>query len=145
MKTKNYIFWILFIVDIVFIVISQILLYYGENDYLLDRKFVGEFNTLASTTNFTDGQKEKIIKELTNKMSWKEPGENLDGLLINSLLIFFTIPVFLHIIFFLVLVVYKIKFKNIICLLTFNLLSLISLILPIYYIISLMISFDNCL
>ena len=68
MKTKNYIFWILFIVDIVFIVISQILLYYGENDYLLDRKFVVEFNTLASTTNFTDGQKEKIIKELTNKM-----------------------------------------------------------------------------
>ena len=73
MKAKDYIFWILFIVDIVFIVISQILLYHGENDYLSDRNFVGEFNNLALKTNFTDGQKEKIIKELTNKMEWNEP------------------------------------------------------------------------
>ena len=66
-------------------------------------------------------------------MRWVEPGESNEGLLINALFIVFTIPIFLHIIFFLVLVVYKTKFKNIICLITFNLLSLISLILPIYY------------
>ena len=133
MKIKKFLFGILFLVNLILLIISHILFYSGAYDSLEDRDFVGEFNTLASKTNFTDGQKEKIIKELTNKMSWKEPGENLDGLLINSLLIIFTIPVFLHIIFFLFLVVYKIKFKNIILLITFNLFSLISLILPIYY------------
>jgi len=71
MKIKNYIFWILFIIDVIFIVISQILLFSGENDSLSDRKFVGDFIDLNSKTNFTDGQKEKIIKELTYKMEWK--------------------------------------------------------------------------
>ncbi len=57
MKTKNYIFWILFIVEVVFIVISQILLYYGEKGYLSDREFVSEFNSYAIGNYFTDEQK----------------------------------------------------------------------------------------
>ena len=133
MKIKKFLFLILFLVNLVLLIISHTLFYSRAYDSLEDRDFVGEFNTLASKTNFTEGQKEKIISKLKNKMRWVEPGESNEGLLINALFIVFTIPIFLHIIFFLVLVVYKIKFKNIICLITFNLLSLISLILPIYY------------
>ena len=132
MKIKNYIFWILFIVDIIFIIISQILLFSGEYDYLKDRNFVGEFNTLASTSNFTDGQKEKIIKELTNKMEWNEPRENNDGLIILYHLML-CIPLISHIIFFAALIAYRNNYKNIISLICFFVTSLISLIFPIIF------------
>ena len=132
MKIKNYIFWILFIVDIIFIIISQILLFSGEYDYLKDRNFVGEFNTLASKTNFTDGQKEKIIKELSNKMEWNEPKENMDGIIILYHLMLF-IPLISHIIFFAALIAYRNNYKNIISLICFFVTSLISLIFPIIF------------
>ena len=131
MKIKNDIFWILFIVDIIFIIISQILLFSGEYDYLKDRNFVGEFNTLASKTNFTDGQKEKIIKELTNKMEWNEPRENNDGLIIVYHLML-GIPLISHIIFFAALIVCR-NYKNIISLICFFVTSLISLIFLIIF------------
>ena len=126
MKIKNYIFWILYIVDIIFIIISQILLFSGEYDYLKDRNFVGKFNTLASTTNFTDGQKKKIIEEMTNKMEWEEPRENMDGLIIVYHLML-SIPLIPHIIFFAALIVCR---NNLIkCFFITSLFSLIFLII----------------
>ena len=54
MKFKSYIFTILFLVDVVFIIISQILSYSGLIDTFIDRDFVGNFMSLASYTNFTE-------------------------------------------------------------------------------------------
>ena len=133
MKFKSYIFTILFIVDIVFIIISQILSYYGEIDSLSDRDFVGNFMSLASYTNFTDGQEEKIINELKNKMEWKQPQENMDRMAIffHVLLDMTIIP---HIIFFLLLIIYKTKYKSSKCFIIFiDFTSFISLVLPIVY------------
>ena len=43
---------------------------------------------LAFETNFADGQKDKIINELRNKMQWKEPKTNMDGIFIIAHLYF---------------------------------------------------------
>ncbi len=70
MKAKDYIFIILIIVDVAFIIISQILLYPGENDSLSDRRFVGEFMKLSFETNFADGQKDIKCNGKNLKQIW---------------------------------------------------------------------------
>ena len=65
-------------------------------------------------------------------MQWKEPKTNMDGIFIIAHIIF-CIPQIPHIIFSLVLIVYKIIFKKYIYLIHFSLISLISLIFPIIY------------
>jgi hypothetical protein len=133
MKIKKNILFILLAIDLILIIISQNLLYLGENDSLSDRGFVGNFETLALKTNLTDGQKEKIIKEFQNKIIWEGPKENLDGIIIFFHIIVIIPLIVLHAIFFIVLIVFKIKNQNIKSLITFNLISLISLIFPILF------------
>ena len=133
MKIKKNILFILFAVDVILIIISQILLYFGEKDYLSDKDFVIKFNNLASETNFSNGQKEKIIKGLTNKMKWMGPREYPDNLIMVIHLVLVIPLITLHIFYFILLIVYRVKNKSTCCLIYINLFSLFPLIYPVIF------------
>ena len=135
MKFKKYLFWILFFVDMLFLILFQIFYFPSANETSLNNKFIKDFDTLASQTNFTDGQKEKIIKELSNRISWSEPKRNYDNVAIVLLILIISFPISIHIILFIILIINNIKHKNIICPIILNLLSLILLVPSIILIV----------
>ena len=127
MKFKKYLFWILFFLDMLFLILFQIFYFPSANETSINNKFKKDFDTLASQTNFTDGQKEKIVTELSKIISWGNSKYNYDKLVIVIFVLKISFPISLHIILFLILIINNIKYKNIICPIILNLLSLILL------------------
>ena len=127
MKFKKYLFWILFFLDMLFLILFQIFYFPSANETSINNKFKKDFDTLASQTNFTDGQKEKIVTELSKIISWGNSKYNYDKLVIVIFILKISFPISLHIILFLILIINNIKYKNIICPIILNLLSLILL------------------
>ena len=134
MKFKKYLFWILFFLDILFLILFQIFYFPSANETSINNKFKEDFDTLASQTNLTDGQKKKIVTELSKRISWGSKN-NYDNVAIVALILIISFPISIHIILFLILIINKIKNKNIICPIILNLLSLILLVPSIILIV----------